>query len=72
MNFLFPAERDHPCEELNASRFQRCSFCGWSGDIATGKRYDIGRDVWSGYRINGKRYERLLDWLIELELCSPS
>lgn len=69
MSFVFPAERDDPCEELNAWRFQRCEFCGWTGDAATGKQYLISRDVWTGYRIEEHHYDTLRDWLKVIELC---
>ena len=69
MRFLFPAERRDPCEELHAWRFQKCVWCGWTGDAATGKQHDIVSDLWRGYRIDGKHYDTLRDWLIVLELC---
>jgi hypothetical protein len=69
MRFLFPAIRHEPCEEINAWRFQRCEFCGWTGDAATGIQYDIGRDIWEGYRVNGTHYETLKDFLLTIDLC---
>ncbi len=69
MRFMFPAERDDPCEELNAWRFQRCEWCGWTGDVTTDQQLDIGRDIWQGYRINGRHWDTLKEWLQSIGLC---
>jgi len=69
MKFIFPSVRSDPCEELNAWRFQRCPFCGWTGDVATGKFYSL--TTTKNYLIaNGKIYGNGLRGLLEeLELC---
>lgn len=71
MRYIFPAELDDACEESHAWRFQHCMVCGWVGDVVRNQRLDIGRDIWHGYRIDGRHYDRLRDYLVELELCSP-
>ena len=71
MRFIFPAIRVDPCEELNVWRFQRCTFCGWAGNATTNTKYMIERDVWNGWRIDGRHWDSLRDWFVELELCQP-
>lgn len=69
MKFLFPAERSDPCEELNAWRFQRCQYCGWTGDISIRKQYKIDRLPLGGFIVDSHYYESLRAWFVALELC---
>jgi hypothetical protein len=69
MGFCFPAPRPDPCEELNAWRFQKCRNCGWLGNVTTRTQYDIARDLWAGWRIDGRHWDTLKEWFTSLELC---
>ena len=68
MHFVFPTSQADYDVEAVIWRFQRCTFCGWMGDCQTGKEFTIGRDVWSGWRINERHYENLRQWLKEIKL----
>jgi hypothetical protein len=69
MKFLFPAPKEDECEEKHAWRFQRCPFCGWTGDVVTGKFLHIshaGRFL----IVNGDLFSNgLREYLEERELC---
>jgi hypothetical protein len=72
MKFVFPAPRNDPCEEKHAWRFQRCKWCGWTGDVVTGEFAHIS---WAGtfLIVNGHFYAKgLRQYFEEHKLCDPS
>lgn len=69
MAYVFPAPKANPCAERNASRFQLCHYCGWSGDVLTGEVLIFWRHG-QMLVVNGTTYERgFLGFLIARGIC---
>lgn len=69
LKYLWPSTQKPGCVEAHMWRFQRCTWCGWTGDILTGHAYLIERAGLAGYFIDKRFYASLDSWFEELGLC---
>ncbi len=69
LKYLWPSTQKPDCVEDNVMYFQRCAYCGWTGNVLTGERYEIERAGLAGYFINKRFFSSLEAWFKTLGLC---
>lgn len=69
MHYQYPAHQQDLCVDHNVWRFQRCSNCGWAGDVVTGELLLFGRETIYFPHVGRTEPVSLRQYFEELDLC---